>query len=137
MDVSLANLGKNTICLCNKVVEYAFLSQSESTIIAATTANENPDVSVWHQRLGRAPMSKLQHIACIPKMNGKLDCCLTCPLAKFIKLPYSLRKKHRPRPFWLIHMDILGPYRKVTQGRYRYFVTIVDDCSSAAWTLLI
>ncbi|KAJ8428160.1 LOW QUALITY PROTEIN: hypothetical protein Cgig2_028035 [Carnegiea gigantea] len=97
MDV--ADLGKNTICLCNKLVEYAFLSQSESTIIVATTVNENPDVSIWHQRLGHAPMSKLQHIACIPKMNGKLDCCLTCPLAKFIKLPYSLSKKHRPCPF--------------------------------------
>ena len=92
MDISPADLGKNVIGLCNKLVEHASLSQFESLTAAGATVNEKPNGYIWH-------LSKFQHIPCIPKMNGKLDCCLTCPLAKFIKLPQSLSTKHSPHPF--------------------------------------
>ena len=52
------------------------------------------------------------------------------------KLPYQLSTHTSDKPFVMIHMDIWGPYRVVTQKKYRYFLTIVDDFSRATWTYL-
>ena len=51
--------------------------------------------------------------------------------------PYSLSGHHSDVPFALIHMGIWGPYRAVTQQKYRYFLTIVDDHSRATWAYLL
>ena len=34
-------------------------------------------------------------------------------------------------------MDTWGPYKVSTNGKYRYFLTIVDDFSRATWTYLM
>lgn len=36
-----------------------------------------------------------------------------------------------------MHIDIWGPYKVCTKGRFRYFLTIVDDCSRHTWVYLI
>lgn len=37
----------------------------------------------------------------------------------------------------MLHIDVWGPYRVQTRGNYRYFLTIVDDCSRATWIQLL
>nr|GEU83286.1 retrovirus-related Pol polyprotein from transposon TNT 1-94 [Tanacetum cinerariifolium] len=39
--------------------------------------------------------------------------------------------------FHLIHMDTWGPYKVPTNGKFRYFLTIVDDFSRVTWTYLM
>ena len=81
-------LGKDVVDLYNKLVETALVSQSN--FVADSAINQKSDVFLWHQRLGYASMLKLKYVPCVPQMNGKLDCCLTCPLAKFTKIPYFM-----------------------------------------------
>lgn len=94
---------------------------------------------LWHHRLGHVSDSKLKCMKDLPVsvMKTSVDNCLSCPMAKFSKLPYSLSQSHRSEVFELIHMDVWGPYRVPTDGKFRYFLTIVDDCSRVTWTYLL
>ena len=51
--------------------------------------------SMWHHILGHVSDSNLKHIYVFEHVltNGK-DTCLSCPMAKFTKLPYSLSDSH-------------------------------------------
>nr|GEY16982.1 retrovirus-related Pol polyprotein from transposon TNT 1-94 [Tanacetum cinerariifolium] len=39
--------------------------------------------------------------------------------------------------FDLIHMDTWGPYKVPTNGKFKYFLTIVDDFNRTTWTYLM
>nr|GEX30398.1 cysteine-rich RLK (receptor-like protein kinase) 8 [Tanacetum cinerariifolium] len=95
--------------------------------------------NLWHHRLGHVSDSNLKHIPCVSvtKANAKLDSCMSCPMAKFAKLPYALSDSHALEPFNLIHIDMWGPYKVATNGKYRYFLTIVDDFSRVTWIYLL
>ncbi|GKC90760.1 cysteine-rich receptor-like protein kinase 8 [Tanacetum coccineum] len=99
----------------------------------------NNTYNLWHHRLGHISASQLKHISCIPKstLNDNDNSCLSCPMAKFTKLSYSLSQSHSNCAFELIHMDIWGPYRVATYDKFKYFLTIVDDYSRATWTYLM
>lgn len=58
-------------------------------------------------------------------------------MSKFIKLSYPLSSSHASPPFELIHMDIWGPYRVCSKGKYRYLMTIVDDYTRHTWVYLL
>ena len=53
-------------------------------------ANKQAEFAVWHKRLGHAPVSKLKYIPAISTSHSCKEVCLTCPMAKFAKLPYEL-----------------------------------------------
>ncbi|GKB69904.1 retrovirus-related pol polyprotein from transposon TNT 1-94, partial [Tanacetum coccineum] len=92
-----------------------------------------------HMSSGHLPVSKMKHIQCndVPTMNEIGSICLTCPVAKLNRLPFSLSDSHSSTAFHLIHMDTWGPYKVPTNGKFRYFLTIVDDSSRATWTYLM
>ena len=85
-------------------------THSMSTCFSVDTQllpTRNPSTSLWHNRLGHAPLSVLQHISAIkPHIHPTTQICLTCPMAKFTKLPYNLSTSHASQCFDLIHMDI-------------------------------
>ncbi|GJW80389.1 retrovirus-related pol polyprotein from transposon TNT 1-94 [Tanacetum coccineum] len=89
--------------------------------------------------LGHISDSKLQYVTCVPNSTLKSNTisCVSRPMAKFTKLPYELSDSHASEIFDLIHIDIWGPYKVVTNGKYKYFLTIVDDCSRVTWTYLL
>ncbi|GJV60549.1 cysteine-rich receptor-like protein kinase 8 [Tanacetum coccineum] len=89
--------------------------------------------------LGHVSDSKLKHIKELPLSVPKecLEKCLSCLMAKFTKLPYALSDSHDVNIFDLIHIDIWGPYKVPTNGKFRYFLTIVDDCSRGTWVYLL
>ena len=85
------------------------------------------DYSLWHHRLGHAPMSKLQHIPFLKsKCTNYSDDkgCLTCPLAKHTKTPYPLSTTVAALPFDLIHVDIWGPL----QGHVQRKISVFPHC---------
>lgn len=59
------------------------------------------------------------------------------PLAKQCKLSFLVSTSHASFPFELVHCDLWGPYRIPTYNGCKYFLTLVDDCTRAVWTILI
>lgn len=94
---------------------------------------------LWHRRLGHIAPSQLKHLPCIADLpvNDHSTTCLSCPMAKFTNLPYSLSYSHSSTAFHLIYMDIWGLYKVASYDKYKYFLTIVDDFSRATWTYLL
>lgn len=96
-----------------------------------------PTVNIWHNRLGHAPLAKLQLIPAVPKQNNESQICVTCPMAKFSNLPFNLSQSYVADKFDLIHMDTWGPYKVSTQGKHKFFLTLVDDHSRHTWIFLL
>ncbi|KAL2933741.1 Retrovirus-related Pol polyprotein from transposon TNT 1-94, partial [Bienertia sinuspersici] len=93
---------------------------------------------LWHNRLGHAPMNKVLKTGCDAfSCNGDMPVCLTCPLARFTKLPYSVSPRMAKHKFDMVHIDIWGPYRVSTMGNHRFFLTLVDDYSREVWVQLL
>jgi len=98
--------------------------------------NKSDLFSVWHHRLGHAPVSKLKYINVVPaKVNDQV--CITCPMSKMFALPFYQSTMATCSVFDLVHMDILGPYKIPTYKNHRFFLTLVDDFSRATWTYLL
>ena len=103
----------------------------------AGIANKQVEFAIWRKRLGHALVSKLQYIVPISASPKCEEVCLTCPMAKFAKLHYDLSDSCARECFELVHIDIWSAYRVLTHGKYRYFLTIVDDCFRATWVYLL
>ena len=66
---------------------------------------KNDSYSVWHHRLGHAPMSKLKHIQDVStKISDSV--CITCPMVKMFKFPFYQSKIASASVFELLYMDI-------------------------------
>ena len=110
-----------------------FAPASVSLNAASTVSME-----VWHHRLGHAPVSNIKRIPQFSTLESEPDkVCISCPLAKFTHLPYTLSVSHAVSPFNLLHIDIWGPYKVFTKGKFKYFLTIVDDHTRYTWVYLL
>lgn len=58
-------------------------------------------------------------------------------MARFTKLPFQVSTSHAKEAFELVHADIWGPYRVHTRGKYKFFLTLVDDYSRMVWVYLL
>ena len=63
--------------------------------------------------------------------------CTVCPLAKQKRLPFPHNNHLSPCAFDILHVDIWGPYHVSTIEGYRYFLTVVDDCTRTTWIYLM
>lgn len=105
--------------------------------VAADTSSVNK-FSLWHQRLGHASQSKMKHIDWMkPFLNNQTQVCLTCPMAKLTNQPFPVSTSRAAAAFSLVHIDIWGPYKVLTRGKFRFFLTIVDDYSRMTWIYLL
>lgn len=55
--------------------------------------------TIWHHRLGHAPMKRIMQIDALELKGKSSDICVTCPLAKFTKLPFNKSQSRTSRPF--------------------------------------
>ncbi|XP_074347279.1 uncharacterized protein LOC141686120 [Apium graveolens] len=79
-------------------------NSSQSSVI------ERNSLELWHNRLGHAPVEKIKQIKAITAIGAHQNkVCVTCPLSKFTKLPFSLSDSHATAKFDLIHIYIWGP----------------------------
>lgn len=94
---------------------------------------------IWHQRLGHVPLSKLQHIdrvkQCLSQQRKQV--CRTFPMSRMNKLTFPTSNSHALKPFDLIQTDIWEPYKVPTRGKFRSFLTLVDDHSRMTWVYLL
>ena len=96
---------------------------------AASYSNRANSYEVWHKRLGHAPLSKLRYISSISLKADNHRVCVTCPMSKLARQPFHSSMSKSAKVCELIHMDIWGPYRVPTHRQFKYFLTLVDDCT--------
>lgn len=105
---------------------------------SATNTSPDSDLALWHHRLGHASLTSLKHITLIKSCTSNpTQVCVSCPMSKFTRLPFTLSTSHAASSFELIHMDIWGPYKTPYKSKFRYFLTLVDDFSRYTWTYLL
>jgi hypothetical protein len=96
---------------------------------------------LWHCRLGHPSHDRMQllHklVPDIHSINKDFNFCDVCPLAKHKRLPFPNDGHKTSHVFDLIHCDIWGPYFLSTHDGFKYFLTIVDDCSRSTWIYLM
>ena len=95
------------------------------------------DGNIWHQRLGHPSLVKMQHIPGISLPKSSLDHCRVCHMAKQKNLPFTSHNNLSDSPFDLIHLDTWGPFSVESIDGYRYFLTIVDDCTRVTWIYMM
>ena len=85
--------------------------------------------SVWHQRLGHAPIPVLRQISTIKHTLDKdqICNCPICPISKQTRFSFPVHHTVTIQPFQLVHMDVWGPYKHDTYNGNKYFLTLVDD----------
>lgn len=86
--------------------------------------------TIWHFRLDHpyAKISTMQNYFQIVQSFENTSHWFICHLAKQHHLPFTSNSFSDP-PFQLVHCDIWDPFITLTIERYRYFLTIVDDCT--------
>ncbi|XP_031265178.1 uncharacterized protein LOC116123568 [Pistacia vera] len=109
--------------ICNTVVNK--VSDSRSRSVSSSLLS---DFHIWHQRLGHVPNPTLRHINKALPIDVNSHCSI-CPLAKQARIPLPLSQSISQHPFDLLHLDVWGPYKVLTYGNARFFLTIVDDYS--------
>ena len=96
---------------------------------------------IWHNRLGHPSYQKLDVLIIKPYLDHLkshyTDTCYVCPLAKQRRIPFISHNHLSPFPFDLVHYDIWGPFYVSAHCHYRFFVTLVDDCTRYTWIYLI
>lgn len=115
----------------------AAVSTATGNLLPSTLSSTHSEkLALWHHRLGHASLSKLKYIPCVqPYTHNAPQICLTCPMSKFAKLPFTDSQSHASSAFELIHLDIWGPYKLPYNGKYRFFLTLVDDHSRHTWII--
>lgn len=63
--------------------------------------------------------------------------CPVCPLAKQKRLKFVSNNHLSANPFDLIHLDVWGSFSQESVSGYRYFLTIVDDCTRVTWVYFL
>lgn len=105
-----------------------FIEENNVTICSVSTP-------IWHNRLGHLSSKRLLSMRSVLGFsNSSKPPCHVCPLAKQRRLSFPFNNNVASSPFDLIHCDAWGPFK--TNG-FRYFLTIVDDCSRYTWTYLM
>lgn len=109
--------------------------------VASTHILSHVSSEVWHQRLGHPSYNKIRVLSkSLDISNSKIDhesVCKVCPLAKQKRLSFSSANNLSSSPFELLHLDVWGPFHVPTVDEYKYFFTIVDDCTRVTWLYLL
>ena len=71
--------------------------------------------SLWHKRLGHAPLKVLSRIKELNIVSVHDHHCSICPIAKQSRLPFPSSLSHSGSVFDIIYGDVWGPYRVPNQ----------------------
>ena len=114
---------------------------STSTHIVPFCGSVLPDDRLWHTRLGHPSSAILQRlISRIPTMKPSdpaKSSCQICPLAKQRRLAYVSNNSLSLHPYDLVHLDVWGPFHTEYAESYRYFFSLVDDCTRMTWVYMM
>ena len=94
---------------------------------------------LWHYRIGHpyfVKLNVLHDLLAISQLSNTSLHRPVCPLAKQRCLPFNSANHLSSLPFQLVHCDIWGPFHVPTIEGFRYFLTLVDNCSHGTWVYL-
>ena len=85
---------------------------------------------------------KLQHqnemVQGLPKIKEVTEVCEGCALGKQHIISFPKGKAWREKtPLELVHSDVCGPMKTITEGGNRYFLTFIDDYSRMTWVYFL
>ncbi|GKA79058.1 putative reverse transcriptase domain-containing protein [Tanacetum coccineum] len=91
---------------------------------------------LWHNRLGHPADQVLSVLKKDLNIfdNTSVPMCEICQKDKQTREPFPL-SDHKSKS--LGELDLWGPYRVHSKEGYRYFLTIIDDYSTAVWVYLV
>lgn len=122
---------------------YASLSSSLSTsstlhdtFCGSLLAGEQ----LWHHRLGHPSSSVLKKLSSVLlafKPAVEDSHCSIFRFAKQKRLAFILHNNLASQPFDLIHMDTWGSFSVDSVESFRYFLTLVDDCTWFTWVYML
>ncbi|CAI9777510.1 unnamed protein product [Fraxinus pennsylvanica] len=114
------------------------LCKSFSVNNSFCSVSNNVTSQIWHHKLGHLSFQKLSflknqlQIDCTDHKDDALVPCLVCPLAKQRRLSYVSNNA-----LDLDQLKYLGPYHTPTYATYKFFLTLVDDCTRFTWIYLM
>ena len=113
-----------------KMGDLASTSSCFSSFISVSINKTQP--YIWHARLRHLSNAKLalmnKNNVSLINSNEKFHCDI-CPLAKQKRLPFNTSSHISNECFDLIHCDLWELFSVSTIDGFRFFLTIVDDCS--------
>jgi len=94
---------------------------------------------LWHCRLGHPSFLYLKHLFPNLFRNKLLSSfqCDICQLAKHHRASFPIQPYKASKPFILIHSDVWGPSRTLTNFGKRWFITFIDDHTRLSWVYLL
>ena len=102
------------------------------------------DSWLWHLRLGHLNFGGLKLLSSkkmvkgLPYIDHPDELCEGCILGKHHRLSFSREVKWRAsRPLELVHTDVCGPLKPMSNGKNRYFLTFIDDYSRKTWVYFL
>ena len=115
-------------------------SQASPSQIEANSLRLRSQAALWHRRLGHfhargmTRMLASEAVKGMPKFTTAAHICTGCRLGKQVKTKMPKETSfHASKPLELIHSDVCGPFRVMSTGGARYFVTFIDDFSKKTW----
>lgn len=111
-----------------------FVAKFNQNEYAYMNCEKSNDFDLWHRRYGHLNARDLCALSSNEMVRGlevkmpKDFSCLTCALCKISCKPFnSYRTVLSKSKLEIIHTDICGPMRNVSQGGSVYFITFIDD----------
>ena len=131
-------IGKGSLYNNLYVLDTSYRLSSGSDVFCGSVS---ADSVLWHQRLGHPSTIVLQKLSSQLPSYKHVDSshapCSICPLAKQRRLAYVSHNNLSVTPFDLVHIDIWGPFSVESVEEYRYFLTLVDDCTRTTWVYML
>jgi histone deacetylase 1/2 len=120
---------------------YPIVSSSSSSPSKQVFVITKPSTSRWHSRLGHPSHLVVDQILnkfCLPhtKESSVDTICDSCQRAKSHQLPYPVSTSVSTIPLQQVFSDVWGP-APTSVGRYKYYVSFIDDFSKYTWIYLI
>lgn len=104
------------------------LSSLYACSISSTFSNLN---KLWHIHLGHPLDLLVNKFLGYTSVNGSKDICdkpcIICLRAKQTRDPFPLSRTNNCGIFYLIHINLWGPYKTVSTIGASYFLIILDD----------
>ena len=97
---------------------------------------------LWHARFSHLSFDMLgwlgKMVRGLPHNEHRAELCDSCLARKQRRLPFPKAAKYRAADtLELVHGDLYGLLTPATNGGWRYFLLLVDDCSHYMWLQLL
>ncbi|KAJ0434593.1 putative RNA-directed DNA polymerase [Helianthus annuus] len=124
--------------LQGKQNDTVYVLSAESAYVDKTKQNQTADL--WHARLSHVGYDRLELMMKnelargLPKFEINKDVvCAGCQYGKAHQLPFESSQHRTKVPLEIVHSDVFGPVKHVSNQGMKYMVTFIDEFSRYLW----